>query len=444
MAWLLRQRVSHQSTPSGHRRGGHDWISSRLPRAPSRSSSGGKLHKSGPGKKRLSHFTWLATMLLLGACAPDLALPASTMASTTPGSTSPPGSAGIPAPFPTEAFAGIRQAALPDALATELDAALIDTAGAAGMTATLMTPEGSWSGATGTADGVRAVSPADQMAIGSITKSLVAAQVMQLVDAGELRLDEPAAGLLPPSLDFDTNGSTIGHLLGMRSGIPDYVDALWASLSTDKLRSWTANEVLALVGPHRTPVGEEHRYSSSDYVLLGLILEQVRGRPLAEVLRDGVLSGDDYQRLIYQPAEPPTEPMALPSGAPADTFEEGGGYLPSLAATTAAGPAGGMASDSATLARWWSQLCGGLIVSDSSLNEMTNFDDGDGYGLGLFDQSEIHGTPAIGNGGIQVGFTAYAACLLEPGSVVVVLSNGTSHDATIKVADALLVAAGSP
>jgi D-alanyl-D-alanine carboxypeptidase len=311
------------------------------------------------------------------------------------------------------------------------------------MTATLMTPEGSWSGATGTADGVRAMSPPTQMAIGSITKSLVAAQVMQLVDAGELRLDEPAAGILPPSLDFDTNGATIGHLLGMRSGIPDYVDALWASLSTDKLRSWTADEVLALVGPHRNPVGEMHRYSSSDYILLGLILEQVRGRPLAEVLRDGVLRGDGYERLIYQPDERPTEPIALPSNGPADTFEEGGGYLPSLAATTAAGPAGAMASDSATLARWWSQLCAGKVVSESSLDEMTSFDDRDGYGLGIFDQTDVHGSPAVGNGGIQVGFTAYAACLLQPGSVVVVLSNGTSLDTIIKVADELVVAADS-
>lgn len=399
--------------------------------------------------KLRSHLTWLAIALVFAACAPDQALPPSTTQTTTPtpsttarnGSTSitSAGSAG----FPTAVFAGLREQPLSDASAADLQQVLNNTAGAAGMTATLMTPEGSWSGATGTADRVRAIVPADQMAIGSITKSLVAAQVMQLVDAGELRLDEPAAGLLPPSLDFDTNGATVGQLLGMRSGIPDYVDALWTSLSTDRLRAWTADEVLALVGPHRTPVGEMHRYSSSDYVLLGLILEKVRGRPLAEVLRDGVLSGDGYERLIYQPDEHPTEPMALPSGFPADTFEEGGGYLPSLAATTAAGPAGGMASDSATLARWWSRLCGGQVVSDSSLDEMANFDEGDGYGLGLFDQMDTHGSPAVGNGGIQVGFTAYAACLLQPGFVVVVLSNGASLDTIIEVADALVVSAGS-
>jgi D-alanyl-D-alanine carboxypeptidase len=376
-------------------------------------------------------------VLLVQACGSD----GEATAPTTPTSTAvtSEGTAG----FPTAVFADLREEPLSDESAADLQEVLDDAAGPVGMTATLMTPEGSWSGAAGTADGARAMTPADQLAIGSITKSLVAAQVMQLVEAGELRLDEPAAGRLPPSLDFDVNGATISHLLAMRSGIPDYVDALWTSLSTDQLRAWTTDEVLALVATHRAPTGETHRYSSTDYVLLGLILEHVRGRPLAEVLRAGVLSGEGYERLIYQPHERPTEPMAMPSNAPADTFDDGGGYLPSLAATTAAGPAGAMASDSATLARWWSRLCGGQVVSASSLDEMTNFDDGDGYGLGLFDRTDAHGSPAVGNGGVQVGFTAYAACLPEPGSVVAVLSNGASLDAIIEVANDLVVAAGS-
>ena len=66
-------------------------------------------------------------------------------------------------------------------------------------------------------------------------------------------------------------------------------------------------------------------------MLLGLLVEHGTGRPPAEVLRSGVLDGDGYQRLIYQPDERPTDPMALPSDASADTFDQGGGFLPSLA-----------------------------------------------------------------------------------------------------------------
>jgi len=194
--------------------------------------------------------------------------------------------------FPTAVFAGLGDEPVSDELAAELQAVLDTSAHGDGLTATLITPEGTWSGASGFATGDRAMSPDDQMAIGSVTKSIVAAQVMQLVEAGELSVEDSADGRLPPGLEFDTNAATIGDLLVMRSGIPDYVDALWTSLSTDKLRVWTPEEVLALVGTDRAGVGDNLSYSSTNSVLLGLIVEHVTGRPLGQVLPDGVLSGD--------------------------------------------------------------------------------------------------------------------------------------------------------
>jgi CubicO group peptidase (beta-lactamase class C family) len=94
-------------------------------------------------------------------------------------------------------------------VAAEFQAILDDMAGKRGMAATVMSPDGTWSGAVGKADGVRDVRVDDQFAIASTTKSVIAAQVMQMVEAGELDLDDPAAAHLPPDLDFDTNGATI-------------------------------------------------------------------------------------------------------------------------------------------------------------------------------------------------------------------------------------------
>ena len=343
--------------------------------------------------------------------------------------------------FPTPAFARVSSEPLPTELAAHLQRTLDDEAGKSGMTAALLTPEGSLTGATGTADGLRAIRPEDQMAIGSITKTIVAAQVMQLVEAGELSLDDPAADHLPSGLEFDSNDATIGDLLGMRSGIPDYVDAVWDTLSTDRLRVWTTDELLARVVADRTPAGREFEYSSTNSALLGLILEQVTSRPVAEMLRDGVLSGAGYERLIYQPDERPTEPMATPDGAPASTLEKGGGYLPSIAAVTAAGAAGAMASDAVTLSRWWGRLCGGQVVSKASLDAMTSSEDGDGYGLGIQVLWGEHG-PAVGHGGLQVGFASHAIRLRERGVVVVLLANSEDADASY-VADALVRAISS-
>ena len=125
--------------------------------------------------------------------------------------------------FPTTAFAALSEEPVSGELAAELQKVLDTAANGDGLTATLITPEGTWSGATGFAAGDRAMVPDDQMSIASITKTLVAAQVMQLVEAGELGLDDLAADRLPPGLEFDTNGATIDDLLSMRSGIPEYL-----------------------------------------------------------------------------------------------------------------------------------------------------------------------------------------------------------------------------
>jgi D-alanyl-D-alanine carboxypeptidase len=332
--------------------------------------------------------------------------------------------------FPTEAFADISEKPVSEETATEFQAALEDMVGDGGMSATMMTADGTWSGAAGKADGVRDVWIDSQFGIASITKSLIAAQVMQMVEAGELSLDDPASDHFPADLDFDTNGATIRQLLSMRAGIPDwYGDAMQLEMARDRRRRWSTDEVLALVDAGRTPPGEAELYTDTNYTLLGLVIEHVRDRPLVDVLRDGVLDVEGTERLIYQPDEAPTDPMAMPSGEPRSAFEEGAGYLPSLSDASSAGPAGAMASDAISLAHWWRAFCAGEIVSEASLTEMSTFYDGpDGYGLGLFNPTVDLHVEAIGHVGGNFGYVSWAACLPEEGSVVVVLTNHDVED----------------
>jgi D-alanyl-D-alanine carboxypeptidase len=330
---------------------------------------------------------------------------------------------------------GLGEEPVSDGLATELQEVLDASADGDGLTATLITPEGTWSGATGFAAGDRAMVPDDQMSIASITKTLVAAQVMQLVEAGELALDDLAADRLPPGLAFETNGATIENLLSMRSGIPEYFvgeDELIEATTSDPLRVWTTEEKLATVATDRGPVGQEPwEYIGTNYLLLGLIIEQVTGRSVAEVLRSGVLAGDGYERLIYQPDERPTDPMAMPRGASAETFDDGGGYLPSIANATMFTSEGAMASDAPSLARWFGALCAGQVVSPASLDEMTDFDKRPEYGLGIWDRRCEYGSDsgALGHTGLaREGYRTAALCFQDPGIVVVVLANADEHD----------------
>lgn len=332
-------------------------------------------------------------------------------------------------PFPVEAFAALTEDPVPPDLAAKLQAALREMPPeGGGIAATVMTPDGTWSGAAGTADGVHDLAVDSQFGIGSGTKPIIAAQVMQLVEAGEISLDAPATDYLPADFTFDTNGATVRQLLSHRSGIPDWYHGMDDRFAEDRDRVWTLDEVLALVPATRRPAGAAHEYADTNFNLLGLIIEHVRQQPLVDVLRDGVLSVDGTERLIWQPEEVPTEPLAMPRGESRETFEEGLGYLPSLS-DTVDGAAGGMASDSISLARWWRAFCAGDIVSEASLIEMSSsFRVGDdGYGLGLFNPADGY-AEGVGHLGANFGYNSWSACLTEDHMVVVVLINDDETD----------------
>jgi D-alanyl-D-alanine carboxypeptidase len=155
------------------------------------------------------------------------------------------------------------------------------------------------------------------------------------------------------------------------------------------------------------------------------MIEHVRSRPAVDVLREGVLAMGGIERLVLQPDEPPTEPVAMSRGAELETTA---GYVPSLASVTAIQFPGGMASDAPSLARWWRALCAGEIVSEATLTEMATADPGTPiangtYGLGLFDTTDGYSPGAIGHQGEALGYMSWAGCMPEEGAVVVVLTN---------------------
>ena len=143
--------------------------------------------------------------------------------------------------------------------------------GLPGVTATVLVADGgAWSGAAGTADGVNPMQVRSQFAIASLTKTVIAAEIMWLSEQGLLHLSDPVSEHLPPSFHFDTNGATIENLLPMESGIPDPVLSESApAVLADPLRYWTAEEVLASVPADRNKPGDHFVYEDANYMLLG-------------------------------------------------------------------------------------------------------------------------------------------------------------------------------
>ena len=332
-----------------------------------------------------------------------------------------------------------------DAMQAVLDAAVRQ--GLPGVTATVLVAVGSaWSGAAGTADGVHPVEPRSQFGIASITKTVIAAEVMRLSEKGLLRLSDPVSQHLPASLHFDTNGATIENLLHMQSGIPDPALSFTSAVVADPLREWKIPEILATVPPERSKPGEQFVYGDSNYMLLVLVIEATTGTGVAAALRSDVLADPRFSSMVYQPAERPKGPLALPfveGKLRPNILEAGGGYLPTKAEASEANGSGCMASDSGALALWGYLLFGGRLVTEQSLLAMTDFGNGV-YGLGVFNQTKNHAWrgagQAIGNGGWDGGgYSSVLAVLPSKGIVISVMTNtaGDPKALVFPVAEAL-------
>jgi D-alanyl-D-alanine carboxypeptidase len=286
---------------------------------------------------------------------------------------------------------------------------------------------------------VHPVKVRSQFGIASITKMVIAAEIMRLSEEGKLRLSDPVSVHLPPGFHFDTNGATIENLLSMESGIPDPALSETAdAVQADPRRAWTAQEVLASVPSYRSTPGDHFVYEDANYMLLGLVIEETTGMSVAAALRSHILADPRLSSMVYQPEERPKGPLALPflgGHVRPNIIEVGGGYLPTKSQASDGNGSGCMASDSGALALWGYLLFGRHLLSEQSLRAMTDFGSGaayDGYGLGVFDHTadfrEVFGVPAIGHGGRDDGGYAAGLSVLPSEGIVISLMINTEGD----------------
>lgn len=152
-----------------------------------------------------------------------------------------------------------------------------------------------WSAIAGFADvAARTASdPAMLYRIASITKTLTGTAVMQLRDAGQLDLDDPAVTWLPElrsavSPFGPVEAVTIRRMLSHESGLaaePPGTDwAIPAYQGAPEQTLAQAPEIRVTVPPHA-----QHKYSDLAYQLLGEIVTRASGIPFPRYLRDAVL-----------------------------------------------------------------------------------------------------------------------------------------------------------
>jgi CubicO group peptidase (beta-lactamase class C family) len=329
------------------------------------------------------------------------------------------------------------------ALQTRLDR-LRDRYGIPGISVAIVMPDGStWRGVSGSADiaAGRPVTPDTSFAIASVSKTFTSALVMALVEEGKIQLDSPVRRYLP-NLKKVSSKILVSQLLDHTSGLRDYFfhASIDHALLTKPDRRWSAADALRYVGKAYFKPGAGWHYSNTNYLVLGLLAEAVGHEPLGTQIRKRFLEPLELDRTWYQPGEAGRKDVAhgyrftsLSRNAKPIDLSGSGGIVPFTSVITAAGGAGGIASDARDLALWVRALYGGHVLAPATVERMTDvtataaYKATVPYGLGV-QVIQIDGRRTFGHSGRLLGFRSAVRYLPDGGVSIAVLTNQSRVD----------------
>ena len=126
---------------------------------------------------------------------------------------------------------------------------------------------------------------------GAVAVSYMSTLLLQLVDQKVVSLDDKLSTWLPELPDAEK--VTLRMLANMTAGYPDYVvnEQFIKAFYANPFRQWTPQEQIdiALSTPRVFEPGTNWDYAHSNYVILGLALEQITGKPLATLMQENIL-----------------------------------------------------------------------------------------------------------------------------------------------------------
>jgi CubicO group peptidase (beta-lactamase class C family) len=132
--------------------------------------------------------------------------------------------------------------------------------------------------------------------INSITKAFTGVAIMQLVEEGKIDLEAPVSYYLD-SLPATWQKVTIRQLMGHVSGLPDITDTLTDELVSNKGEdaAWTKVKTLPLF----FQPGERFNYNTTNYLLLGKIIDKLSGQPFVNFIQRRQLDVINMQQTTF-------------------------------------------------------------------------------------------------------------------------------------------------
>jgi D-alanyl-D-alanine carboxypeptidase len=289
-----------------------------------------------------------------------------------------------------------------------------------------------WLGAVGAE-----LEPDSLVRIGSITKTYLAVEVLTLVDAGMLSLDDTLDTWVADVENNDT--ITLRQLLNHTAGVFNYtefqpfVNAALANPEVEIEPQVMVN--VAIDQGADFPPGTDFHYSNTGFILLGMIVEAVTASTLGEVFLDGSFATAELTRTFFDGEH------ALPEDVVPGYAVNGDDVTYAVNPSTV-WAAGSMVADVEDVARWTTRLHRGEVLSDERLDDMRTVVptgmNGQAYGLGMFRLSPpFSPVRGFGHSGAIYGYLSHAYYFPPLESTIVVVTTSLARNPNAAMLGAL-------
>ena len=286
----------------------------------------------------------------------------------------------------------------------------------------------------------------DLFMAGSTGKTFFAAVAVQLIEAGRLDLDAPIAKYLGTRPWFNrlpnAKDITVRMLMTHTSGLVRYEmnPKFTADLRAQPDKSWTPEEEIAYLFDAAPPfaAGQGWDYSDTNYIVLGMIMEQITGTKLYDEVRTRFLEPLKLTRIVPSNARripglvPGYAGARDPLGLPDEVISNGQFVVNPQFEWTG----GGYATSPLDLARWGHALYTGRAIGASGRKLMIDaavparLGPETRYGLGVIVRATTPAGPAWGHSGFFPGYVTELIHLPDAGVTLAIQLNTSDGRAT--------------
>ncbi|MER0448896.1 serine hydrolase domain-containing protein [Streptomyces sp. Edi4] len=276
-----------------------------------------------------------------------------------------------------------------------------------------------------------------QVRVGSNTKTFTAVVVLQLVGEGKISLDAPIDTYLPGVVrgdGIDGRRIKVRHLLQQTSGLPNYSNYLG-----EDVQHFEPRQLLDIALQHKAEFdpGTRWKYSNTNYVLAGLMVEKVTHRSLAQQIDQRIIQKIGLRHTYFPAPGDATIREPHPTGYYRDSPDAPPRDVTELDPSWA-WAAGAMISTNSDLDRFFSELLTGDLLKPAQRAEMRTgtvpaeetFGPGARYGLGLVSKPLSCGGLYWGHGGSYPGYETRGGATVGGRAANVAVSLQLSDEAT--------------